>query len=80
MSESVGSSPRFAAGDVKDGDLKGDDVEAGQVHHRQLSVGTLDTDEVFTLQDIDPALNAKMHLVNDVRFAKAPRLQHVGLC
>ena len=80
MSESVESSPKFAGLDIKDGKVKGDDVEAGQVHHRQLSVGSLDADEVFNLQDIDPALNAKMHLVNDVRSAKAPDLQRVGPC
>lgn len=38
---------------------------------RNLSVGSLDKGEVFSLEDVDPALNAKMHLVNDVRLLSA---------
>lgn len=67
MAGSAESTPKFTGSDLKDVNLTGDDVEAGGVlNQRGLSVGSLDKGEVFTLQDIDPALNAKMHLVNDV--------------
>ena len=67
------SSPKLGGFDEK-GVKVGDDVDvegAGGLHERTLSVASLNKGEVFTLQDLDPALNAKMHLVNDVRDCKA---------
>ncbi len=51
--------------DGRDKDMEGGKVDPPLV--RSMSVGSLDKGEVLSLQDIDPALNAKMHLVNDVR-------------
>jgi hypothetical protein len=57
-------SPRVNEKDVEDG-------KEGPPVVRSLSVRTLDKGEVFSLEDVDPALNAKMHLVNDVRLFSA---------
>ena len=45
----------------KTGDERGD---TGSVDSLPLSAGK---GEVFSLESVDPALNAKMHLVNNVR-------------
>lgn len=42
------------------------DVENATYARRSGSIGSIDKAEVFSLQSVDPALNAKMHLVNDV--------------
>lgn len=54
--------------------LDAKDVERGKHDTpviRNTSVGSIDKGEVFSLQDVDPALNAKMHLVNDVRLGRS---------
>ena len=43
------------------------DLETATYARRSDSIGSIDKAEVFSLQSVDPALNAKMHLVNDVR-------------
>jgi len=67
MSMSADSSPKFGGLNEKNAKLNEDVEGAGGLHERTLSVATLNKGEVLTLQDVDPALNAKMHLVNDVR-------------
>ena len=43
------------------------DLEDAPEAPPRYSIGSIDKSEVFSLQSVDPALNAKMHLVNDVR-------------
>jgi len=50
-----------------DKNLKPIDVEDGP---RQASFEVATADDILSLQDVDPALNAKMHIVNNVRSAQ----------
>lgn len=45
-------------------DLEKPDVD---IVPRDISISIGESDDILAQQDIDPALNAKMHLVNNVR-------------
>lgn len=60
---SARSSPPFVSGD-------GDEKHVGAtetLNEDVVSQSSSPEKEVFSLESVDPALNAKMHLVNDVR-------------
>jgi hypothetical protein len=58
-----------AAGQTQGGILK-DQPTNGSLRAAQAT-DTVGGDDVLGLQDLDPALNMKMHLVNDVRLHHA---------
>jgi hypothetical protein len=65
---SLESSPHIAPSDEKTSYPKGDENAALaelDVFYDHDSVGK--GEDILGLQDVDPALNAKMHLVNNVR-------------
>jgi hypothetical protein len=64
------SDDKVIHGDPEYGDEKRKDSFAAKVH-RQLSVTSLDDGstkdgQLFSMVDVDPALDAKMHIVNNV--------------
>lgn len=59
----TGHSPTMASNDEKTKEKTGMDPEILQHSNISLAEG----EDILSLQDIDPALNAKMHIVNDVR-------------
>jgi hypothetical protein len=64
--EKMTSSGQAQGGMLKDGTSNGTDVQTA--HGTEIMGG----DDVLGLQDLDPALNMKMHLVNDVRILPCP--------
>jgi hypothetical protein len=68
---SLESSPHIAPSDKETSFPKGDEKAAlgePDVSYDHASVGS--GEDILALQDVDPALNAKMHLVNNVRAHK----------
>jgi len=65
---STTSSPQFAPGNEKSSYPKDDEKLAlgeQDVSYEASSIGK--GEDLLSMQDVDPALNAKMHLVNNVR-------------
>jgi hypothetical protein len=60
-----GSKEYYSKGDEK--------TQVGDVPPEAVSIR--EGSDILSLQDIDPALNAKMHIVNNVRIPEAPLLQ-----
>lgn len=52
----------------KDSGLLERDVGVGEDDRASNESLTGSAEDILALQDLDPALNAKMHLVNNVRF------------
>jgi len=68
---SLDSSPHIAPSDKEASFSKGDEkavLGEPDVSYDHESVGS--GEDILALQDVDPALNAKMHLVNNVRAQK----------
>ena len=65
---SATSSPVFASGNEKTSYHKDDEKVALGEQDVTYEAASIDKGEdILSLNDIDPALNAKMHLVNNVR-------------
>ncbi|KAH8819956.1 major facilitator superfamily domain-containing protein [Xylogone sp. PMI_703] len=75
---SVDSSPQFAQGDEK-GDIFKDHArtELGEPVAELDGSSVAKGEDILALQDIDPALNAKMHLVNNVRSTPTAHVTNV---
>lgn len=63
--EKMTTAGQTRGGILKDQPSHGSDVQTAQ------ATDTVGGDDVLGLQDLDPALNMKMHLVNDVRLHHA---------
>ena len=50
------------------GNLKDAEKGCNDVLPEDVSVNYSESDDILAKQDVDPALNAKMHIVNNVRW------------
>jgi hypothetical protein len=58
--------------------LEDTEKTAGDVQPRDISFDYGDGEDILSLQDVDPALNAKMHIVNNVSSSTTCTSQSVG--